>query len=143
MTPPAGERPRVSGNAPAFPDQGGVCESALAESAKRQSCPSAVLPRRRRSSVECRLRLRLPSAQARVWMSLAPNLRARVFTAVLNAATTGLDLHRLVASEKELHRVGVNLNQALALAYTHGGTVDAAYIQAVVEVIESLRGGRL
>jgi len=92
--------------------------------------------------MECRLRLRLPASQARDWMAMPPTLRAHVFTSVLNAATTGLDLQRLVIAERELHRVGVSLNQALARAHRHHNAVDADSINAAVTLIESLRGGQ-
>jgi hypothetical protein len=140
MTPPWGERRGVSGSTPVRPDQDGDCDSPAGESAIRQSCPSAAP--RRRFTVECRLRLRLPAVVAHEWMALRPTLRGRVFTAALCAATEGVDLQRLLAAEQELHRVGVNLNQALALAHRHGTPPQADRINAALDLIEALRGGR-
>jgi hypothetical protein len=122
----------------ATPIQGGADTPATAGVTKRQSCPSAASASRRlRHTIH--VRVRLPRREAHRWITLPPKLRTQVIAMALTSLTTGLDLSKLVSTERKLHRIGVDLEHALYLAGRSNLQLDVDAVTAAVRFIHSLR----
>ena len=81
------------------------------------------------------LRVRLPRAQAALWLALPPVVRAKAVAMVMGAAGN-INLAELAATRRELVNLGQLLNQCLRVS--GGRSVDDEALKACVELLARL-----
>ena len=81
------------------------------------------------------LRIRLPQAQAALWLALPPSVRAKAVAMVLGA-TGNINLAELVSMRRELVNLGTLLNQSLCVS--RGRSVDDATLKQCVSLLSRI-----
>jgi hypothetical protein len=117
----------VSGSS-MLPDQGAVCDSALAEGPKRQSCDEDKQKARK-------LRVCLPDPVFKRYRALTPSERRKAIAAKLGS--DDVDPRKLIAAAGEVNRLGLLLNQYLRLA--HRGRVPAELVECVQDTVNLIK----
>jgi hypothetical protein len=127
----------VSGMAPAIPDQGAqMAQPPRAGETVEQSCPTDS------SGRSTQFRIRLPARHAARWLRLPPKLREQVAGIVFGTFTAGTTLEELVSVGSELRETRIAIINALQFALARGASLDAKRIDAAVQKIDQLLGGR-